>query len=266
MKSRLDQELVNRGLVSTRSQAESYIRLGKVAVNKKIITKAGAMVGVEDKIRLITNERYVSRAGFKLASVAKVLKVNFRGKVVLDVGSSTGGFTDYALQHGARKVIAVDVGTNQLHPSLLGHPRIELHEKTDIRDVVTQSQEPEVKSEGKVAVIQAPDIIVVDVSFISLREILPHVSGLMSHDSRLIAMVKPQFEAHASGLKHKGVVKNDAMRRKILQDFEAWVKSLFVIQDKSDSEVAGAKGNRERFYLLRKSANTRGRQSSLPGR
>lgn len=237
MRTRLDQELVRRGLVPTRSQAESYIRLGKVTVNKKIVTKAGTMVSAEDKIRLITKEQYVSRAGLKLASVARALQLDFRDKVVLDVGSSTGGFTDYALQHGARKVLAVDVGTNQLHPSLHGHPRIELHEKTDIRDFVTR---------------QPIDIIVADVSFISLRELLPHVATLMSADSVLVAMVKPQFEARASGLKHRGVIKNDAMRRQILQDFEGWVKSLFVILDKSDSEVAGAKGNRERFYLLRK--------------
>lgn len=237
MKTRLDQELVRRELVNTRSQAESYIRLGKVVVNKKIITKAGTMVGAEDKIRLITREQYVSRAGLKLASVAKVLNLDFRDKVVLDVGSSTGGFTDYALQHGAKKVIAVDVGTNQLHQSLLGHPLIELHEKTDIRDFSTNED---------------IDIVVMDVSFISLRELLPHISSLVSRSSLLVAMVKPQFEAHTSGLKHKGIIKNDAMRRQILQDFEAWVKILFVIQDKSDSEVTGAKGNRERFYLLRK--------------
>ena len=238
MKKRLDQELVVRGLVPTRSQAESYIRLGKVVVNKKIVAKAGTMVSDDDKVKLISKEQYVSRAGLKLASVAKQLKLDFRDKVVLDIGSSTGGFTDYALQHGARKVIAVDVGTNQLHPSLRGHEKIELHEKTDIRDFQTAEQ---------------IDLAVADVSFISLRDILPHVSMLMSHDSQLVAMVKPQFEAGESGQKHKGVIKNDSIRRKILQDFEGWVKRLFVIVDKQDSDVAGAKGNRERFYMLKKS-------------
>lgn len=238
-RQRLDQELVGRGLVPTRSQAESYIRLGKVAVNKKIITKPGTMVSEEDKIRLTTKEMYVSRAGLKLSSVAKVLKLDFRDKTILDIGSSTGGFTDYALQHGAKKVIAVELGTNQLHPSLHGHPQIELHEKTDIRTYV----------EGSISRI---DIVLADVSFISLREILPYVSGLMTHDALVVAMVKPQFEAQVSGLKHKGVIKNDAMRRKILQDFEAWVKNLFVIVNKQDSDVAGSKGNRERFYLLQK--------------
>lgn len=236
-KTRLDQELVKRGLVPTRSQAESYIRLGKVSVNKKIITKPGTMVAEDDNIKLTTREQYVSRAGLKLASVARLLKLDFKGKVVLDVGSSTGGFTDYALQHGAKKVIAVDVGTNQLHPSLLGHQKIELHEKTDIRNLDTSEH---------------IDVVVADVSFISLRELLPHVSSLMSRNSVLVAMVKPQFEAGESGQKHKGVIKNDSIRRKILQDFEVWAKGLFVIVDKQDSEVAGAKGNRERFYLLKK--------------
>lgn len=237
-KQRLDQYLVTLGLVPTRSQAESYIRLGKVSVNKKIVTKPGTMVSEDDKIKLTTKEMYVSRAGLKLSSVAKLLKLDFRNKVVLDVGSSTGGFTDFALKHGAKKVYAVELGTDQMHPSLYGDARIELHEKTDIRAFTPPEH---------------IDVVVGDVSFISLREILPHIAKITDTQSYIIAMVKPQFEARASGLKHKGVVKNDAMRRKILQDFEAWVKGLFVIVDKADSEVAGAKGNRERFYLIRKS-------------
>ena len=238
MKQRLDQELVVRGLTPTRSQAESYIRLGKVVVNKKIITKAGTMVSAEDNIKMTSKEQYVSRAGLKLSSVAKALGLDFRGKVVLDVGSSTGGFTDYALQHGAEKSICVEVGTNQLHPSLHGHPKIELHEKTDIRDMHELSA--------------MPHIVVIDVSFISLRDILPSVAKLSGSNTQIVAMVKPQFEAQVTGQKHKGVIKNDAMRRKILQDFEHWAKGLFVIANKSDSEVAGAKGNRERFYLLKR--------------
>jgi 23S rRNA (cytidine1920-2'-O)/16S rRNA (cytidine1409-2'-O)-methyltransferase len=227
--------------VSTRSQAESYIRLGKVSVNKKVVTKPGALVSESDVIKLLAQEQYVSRAGLKLASVAQALGLDFKGKVVLDVGSSTGGFTDYALQHGATKVIAVDVGTDQLHPSLRRDKRIELHEKTDIRDF---AQGPS---------LRAIDMVVIDVSFISLRDVLPHISKLMAQNSQLVAMVKPQFEAGESQLKHKGVIKNDAMRRKILQEFEQWVRGLFVILDKSDSEVYGAKGNKERFYLLKKS-------------
>ena len=235
MKQRLDQALVARGLTPTRSQAESYIRLGKVTINGKLAAKAGLLVAPEDTVMLHASEQYVSRAGLKLASVAQLLHVDFKGKTVLDVGSSTGGFTDYALQHGAKKVIAVDVGTDQLHPSLQGHPRIELHEKTDIRDFVT---------------CERIDVVVMDVSFISLRAILPHIAALVSPQTDVVAMVKPQFEAGASNIKHHGVIKNDRMRRDVLQDFELWVRADYVIADKADSAVPGAKGNRERFYLL----------------
>ena len=120
MKNRLDAELVKRGLVQSRSQAESWIKLGKVTVDGRIVTKSGHFVHEASDIKLTTTEQYVSRAGLKLASVAKLLGVSFKDAVVLDVGSSTGGFTDYALQHGAKKVYAVDVGTDQLHPSLQG--------------------------------------------------------------------------------------------------------------------------------------------------
>lgn len=227
--------MVRNGLVDTRSQAESWIRLGKVMVAGKAITKPGYFVAEDAKVKLKAEEKYVSRAGLKLASVATILDLNFTDKVVLDVGSSTGGFTDYALQHGARKVIAVDVGTNQLHPSLHGNPKIELHEQTDIRDMDFMSD--------------TPDIVVIDVSFISLREILPHVAKLSTPQTQIAAMLKPQFEAGAN-LKHKGVIKNDSVRRDILKEFEAWAKTLFVVRDKRDSDVAGSKGNRERFYLL----------------
>lgn len=235
----------------TRSQAESFIRLGEVTVNGKVVTKPGASVSAQDDIRLTAAEQYVSRAGLKLASVAATLKLDFKDVVMLDVGSSTGGFTDYALRRGAKKVIAVELGTDQLHPKLRDNPRIELHEKTDIRNVWLRQTEQRVESEELRVQIDKPDIIVIDVSFISLREILPHISKLMTHNSVLVAMLKPQFEARQSSLKHKGVIKNDAMRRTILKDFEAWAQKLFVIKDKADSEVAGAKGNRERFYLLR---------------
>lgn len=237
MNQRLDNAVVGRGLVSTRSQAESYIRLGQVLVNGKVVTKAGAQVGPDDAIKVTAEEQYVSRAALKLASVADALKVDFRNKVMLDVGSSTGGFTEYALKHGASKVIAVEVGTDQLHPSLKGHPQIELHEKTDIRDFRTD---------------QPIDLVVADVSFISLREILPSVAKLCNEHSQLAVMVKPQFEAAHSNLKHKGVIKNDKMRRDILKDFEEWARQLFIVIGKADSQVAGSKGNLERFYLLKK--------------
>lgn len=236
IKKRLDAELTARGLVTSRSQAESWIKLGKVTVDGKVVTKSGHFVTDVSNIILNTTEQYVSRAGLKLASVAKLLRVSFGDAIVLDVGSSTGGFTDYALQNGAKKVFAVDVGTDQLHPSLHDHAKIELHEKTDIRDFIPS---------------EIPDVIVIDVSFISLREILPHLArSVAGPNTKIVAMVKPQFEAGRNQT-NKGVIKNDSVRRQILKDFEEWAKELFVVLDKRDSEVAGSKGNRERFYLLR---------------
>lgn len=247
MKTRLDQRLVQLGLVPTRSQAESYIKLGQVTVNKIVVTKPGALVRAEDALKLTATEQYVSRAGLKLSSVAAALKLNFSNKVMLDVGSSTGGFTDYALQHGARRIYAVDVGTSQLHPSLykfIQNGTIRLHEQTDIRDfsaILTTYPIDE----------QQIDIVVIDVSFISLRDILPSIARLCAPTTQIVAMVKPQFEA-GHDAKHKGVIKNDRMRRDILQSFESWARQHFVILDKADSSVSGSKGNLERFYLLKK--------------
>ena len=236
MKQRLDKALVERGLATTRSQADNFIRLGYVFLNKKIVQKSGAMVSDSDEIKLEKKETYVSRAGLKLASVAEYFHLNFQDKTVLDIGSSTGGFTDYSLRHGAKKVFAVDVGTDQLHPSLRPNPKIALYEKTDIRDFYAD---------------EAIDIIVGDVSFISLREILPHAAeNLMNTNTILVAMVKPQFEAGRHQV-NKGIIKNDKVRRQILSDFEDWAKKYFVILDKKDSEVAGSKGNLERFYKLK---------------
>ena len=235
-KTRLDSALVQRGLIASRRQAEEYIKRGQVTVNKKLVTKADALVNDGDVIKLADADRYVGRAALKLDSVASVLGVNFYNKIVLDVGSSTGGFSDYALQHGAKKVVAVDVGTGQLHKSLRGHPKIELHEKTDIRDFKTDEHF---------------DLILADVSFISLREILSSIIRLSTPQTTILAMVKPQFETRSASLKNRGVIKNDRMRRDILKDFELWVKPKLIIVSKADSDVLGTKGNRERFYLLK---------------
>lgn len=239
MKKRLDIELTSRGLTASRSQAESWVKLGKVTVDGVVVTKPGHFVREDAVILLTAKEQYVSRAGLKLASVASLLSLDFKDKIVLDIGSSTGGFTDYALRHGAKKVYAVDVGTDQLHPSLRSNPKIELHEKTDIRDFYLEDD--------------MPDIIVMDVSFISLREILPHVvKSLSAKTTQIAAMVKPQFEAERKQLGNSGVVKNDTVRRTILKEFEQWARQFFVIVDKADSDVHGSHGNQERFYLLKR--------------
>ena len=240
--------MASRALVGSRSEADNWIKLKKVFVNGRQALKAGLFVDPGAVIELRTTERYVSRAGLKLASVADTFKLDFSGTRVLDVGSSTGGFTDYALQHGAKKVYAIDVGTQQLHPSLRKHPKIELHEKTDIRDFVLKNNRP--------------DITVIDVSFISLREILPHIASYLSTpQTQIVAMVKPQFEAGRADI-NKGIIKNNAVRRRILSEFEAWSRGLFVIQNKADSAVKGAGGNEERFYLLTLKRNS----TTSPGR
>lgn len=237
MKIRLDNLLVDRKMVESRSQAESYIKLGKVAVDGIKRTKPGFFVDVNSELKILQQVQYVSRAGLKLESVAKKMRIDFRNKTVLDVGSSTGGFTDYSLKNGANKVIAVDVGTDQLHPKLRLNKKVELHEKTDIRNFKTD---------------QKIDVVVIDVSFISIKEILPSVVNLSNKNTKIVAMVKPQFEAGRNGTVN-GVVKNNSYRRKILQDFENWCRSNnLYIENKRDSEVKGTKGNQERFYILKK--------------
>lgn len=235
MQKRLDQALVEQKLVPSRSQGESWVKLGKVTVNGRVVTKPDLFVSSIAKLEVTSKERYVSRAGLKLASVAGVFKIDFARSIVLDVGSSTGGFTDYALQHGASCVYAVDVGTDQLHPSLRGNKRIELHEKTDIRDFIPS---------------KTPNIVVIDVSFVSIRQILPYVASLVDQTSDVYVMVKPQFEASRKQMTSTGIVKNDGVRRAILKDFELWVKSAYVVIGKADSEVRGTHGNLERFYHL----------------
>lgn len=238
MKQRLDALLVERGLVDTRNKAAALIMAGEVIVNENTWTKPGHQFADDVEIRLKNQMPYVSRAGEKLASVIEPLKLDFKGKTVLDVGSSTGGFTDCALQHGAAKVIGVDVGTNQLAYKLRTDDRVELHEQTDIRNF---------KSDEKA------DIVVIDVSFISLTKILEHIATLVEPDGQIVAMVKPQFEAGKTlADEHKGLILDEEVRQSILAVFRTWVENHFVIQAEADSEVHGRRGNRERFFLLSK--------------
>ncbi len=236
MKQRLDALLVERGLVDTRNKAAALIMAGEVIVNEHTWTKPGHQFADDVEIRLKNQMPYVSRAGEKLASVIEPLKLDFMNKIVLDVGSSTGGFTDCALQHGAKKVIGVDVGTNQLAYKLRSDARVELHEQTDIRNFESAEK---------------ADIAVIDVSFISLTKILEHVATLIENDGQIVAMVKPQFEAgKALADAHKGLIVDEEVRQNVLAEFRAWAADHFVIQSEADSEVHGRHGNRERFFLL----------------
>lgn len=233
---RLDLALVAKGIVASRTRADEYIKNGYVTVNARRVDKASTIVSIDDVLIVSEVNPYVSRAALKILSANKRFKIDFSNKVVLDVGSSTGGFTDYALKHGAKKVIAVDVGTDQMHYSLREDSRVELYEKTDIRNF---------------ALKEIPDLVVIDVSFISLRMVLPHIFSLSGKQTLILAMCKPQFEAGKEQA-NKGVIKNEAMRRRILSEFETWIKARAVVIDKADSETAGEKGNVERFFLVKK--------------
>ena len=179
---------------------------------------------------------FVSRAENKLAGAAQAFSFNFCGKVVLDIGSSTGGFTEYALGRGAKKVIAVEKGTRQMKAPLRFDPRIELHEKTDIFEFSTDER---------------IDVILADVSFVSLTKVLAYAKqNLASRGTEFLVMLKPQFEAEPRQLV-RGVVKNERMRREVIKKFELWLMNNgFMVKNKRDNELAGKNGNLERFYLL----------------
>ena len=200
----------------------------------------------------------VSRAENKLAGAAQAFSYDFRGKTVLDIGSSTGGFTEYALLRGAKKVIAVEKGTKQMKAPLRFDPRIDLREKTDIFSVTRsslsrdqdESNENESKNESKTG--SCIDTILADVSFISLKQVLLHAKKqLASPQTDFLVMLKPQFEAKPFQLKN-GIVKNETIRRDIIKDFEAWLKNKgFLVINKRDNLLAGKNGNLERFYFLK---------------
>ena len=181
---------------------------------------------------------FVSRAEGKLEGAVRAFHYDFRNKTVLDIGSSTGGFTELALKLGAKKVVAVEKGTRQMKAPLRFDPRIELHEKTDFFDFANDKQ-------------AQFDTILADVSFVSLKKILWAAKKVAAGKTDFLVMLKPQFEARSEQL-FKGVVKNEKIRREIVKDFENWLKmSGFVVINKRDNEVLGKNGNKERFYYLK---------------
>ena len=201
----------------------------------------------------------VSRAENKLAGAAQAFSYDFRSKTVLDIGSSTGGFTEYALLRGAKKVIAVEKGTRQMKAPLRFDPRIDLREKTDIFSVTRSSlsrdqneSNQNESNENKSKTDTRIDTILADVSFISLKQVLLHAKKqLATPQTDFLVMLKPQFEARPFQLKN-GVVKNETIRRDIIKDFEAWLKNNgFLIVNKRDNALAGKNGNLERFYFLK---------------
>ncbi len=211
--------------------------------------------GIIEKMK--DNEEIVGRAELKLKGAVEAFSYDLRGKTVLDIGSSTGGFTEYALVRGAERVIAIEKGTRQMKAPLRFDSRVELHEKMDFFDVIGVNKEGELvtkqgKNTGELVTALRVQTVLADVSFVSLKKILVHAKKIVNKKADFLVMLKPQFEARLDQL-NRGAVKNERMRREIIRDFEQWlVRNGFMIVKKRDNETVGKVGkNQERFYLLR---------------
>lgn len=231
---RLDTYLAENNLCKSRTAAQSLIRSGGVSVNGKLCSKPSAEVGEGDTVEVTGEQlRYVGRGGLKLEAALERFGLDITGAECVDIGSSTGGFTDCMLQHGAAKVWAVDVGRDQLDGKLRSDPRVVSMEQTDIRD----AELPQV------------DFIGTDVSFISLRLILPHIFRLLKSGGRAVALIKPQFEAGRSNLSKKGIVRDEKVRLKVRDEIAAFAEECgLTVVGTEVSPITGGDGNTE--YLM----------------
>jgi len=239
-KERLDKLLVERGLVESREKAQRLIMSGKVFVNNQRIDKAGTKVGVNSFIFIKEKEKYVSRGGYKLERGIKVFNWDVKDKVCIDIGASTGGFTDCLLQNGARKVYAVDVGSNQLNEKLKSDKRVISLEKTNARylneDIIPEKL----------------DCFVSDVSFISVLKILPNLCKLLKDNAEGIILIKPQFELSKKEVKN-GVVKDKNLHIKAIKIVLSKLEeSCYCVKDITYSDTWGPKGNIEFLAFLKK--------------
>ena len=241
MKERLDVLLVKRGLAPSREKAKAMIMAGTVFVNDDREDKAGTTFD-EEKARIEIKGhtlKYVSRGGLKLEKAMDVFGVDVRDKVCMDIGASTGGFTDCMLQNGAVKVFAVDVGYGQLAWSLRQDPRVVCMEKTNIRYVTPED------------IGEPLDFASVDVSFISLTKVLPPARNLLKDDARMVCLIKPQFEAGREKVGKKGVVRDPAVHEEVIEKVIAHAKSIgFDILNLDFSPVKGPEGNIEYLVYL----------------
>ena len=238
-RQRLDDYLVSRHLTVSRHQAGDLVRRQLVQVNGRLGTKPGQMVNPDAvRVRLLKTDCYVSRGGDKLAGVARDWALDFRDQTVVDLGCGVGGFSDYVLQAGAGRVLAVDVGREPLAGKLQSDPRVRWQPQTDARQLKWPTSWPN------------PDWILLDLAFISLRQVLPHLIHLGQPTTSWLALAKPQFESAGRQL-NRGIVKNSRQRREILVDLERWLRdNNWHLVVKRDASLAGAKGNLERFYRL----------------
>lgn len=231
---RLDQALVLRGLVDSRAQARAAIDAGKVFVNGRKVSKPALKIAASDELVAQAAQPYVSRGGLKLAHGLAAFNLSATGKVCLDVGASTGGFTDVLLQSGAARVFAVDVGREQFHASLRSDPRVEVLEETDARTLTTAQ------------ITSAPGLVVCDASFIGLEKLLGQPLSLAAPGADLIALFKPQFQVGPGKVGKGGIVKDFAATDLALSDFTAWLAGIgWSVMALDDSPIRGGDGNRE---------------------
>ena len=239
-KERLDIALVRLGLAPSRERARAIIMAGQVFVQDRLVDKPGTLVPPDAEIRLAQAPdelKYASRGGLKLEKALDTFGLNPSGLVALDAGASTGGFTDCLLRHGAKRVYAVDVGQGQLAWTLRNDPRVVVMERTNIRYLASLPE--------------AMQCAAIDVSFISLRLILPAVAPLLAPGAWVVALVKPQFEAGKAEVdRGEGIISDPAVHRRVLQELEEWIPqhTPFHVQGVTDSPIYGRDGNRE--FLL----------------
>ena len=240
-KQRLDRLLVVRGVAPSRQRAQAMIMAGKIQVNNQAADKAGMLVDQDDDIKLRGKDiPYVSRGGLKLEAALHALEVPLDGAVCLDVGASTGGFTDCLLQNGAVRVYAVDVGYGQLAWKLRQDPRVVAIERTNVRYMPTD------------AIGEPVDLATIDVSFISLKIVVPAVVAFLKNGARILALIKPQFEVGRDQVGKGGVVRDATLHDRVIQSLSAFfVESGLVCETVIPSPIFGPKGNREFFILLR---------------
>ena len=239
-RKRADLLLVERGLFESRARAQAAIEAGLVMANDRPVLKASEAIAVDAVLQAQPAHPYVSRGGVKLAGALERYPLEIEDHVCLDVGASTGGFTEVLLANGASLVFAIDVGREQLHPSLHGHPRVVSMEETDIRSF-----------EGK-RLPMRPDIVVVDVSFISLKAVLPAALSLAAAPMHLLALIKPQFEAPRKHSK-RGIIRNAMVHQEICDDIAAFVASQGCTGiEVFPSSIKGGDGNIEFFIGARR--------------
>ena len=242
-RQRLDLLLLERGLVDSREESRRRILAGDVLVQDQAVTKAGSFVDIHAAIRLKPRPRYVSRGGLKLEKALSEFAVDVTGKTALDVGASTGGFTDCLLAHGAARVIAVDVGYGQLDWKLRNDPRVTVFEKTNIRYL-----EPD-------ALPYRADFASIDVSFISLKLVLPRLRSLLPPRHEVIALIKPQFEVGKGKVGKGGVVRSPEEHERVMAEMrEAAMAIGYNVVGITESPLLGPKGNKEFLMYLRAGA------------